>query len=70
MPWTSCPKCKGKEKILDPKQPAWEAIEIGPKYIGCPNRDCLNGKVYISKYTSNYQNQDTPPDQEMAAQKT
>jgi hypothetical protein len=70
MPWISCKICKGKGQISGPKQPAWEAIEFGPKYIECPNRDCLGGKIYISKYKSDCHSQYIPSDQEMAAQKT
>ncbi len=70
MPWVSCKICKGKGQISDPKQPGWEAKEFGQKYMECPNRDCLSGKIYISKYKSDFHNQYLPSDQEMAAQKT
>ena len=69
MPWTSCKICKGEGQISDPKQPAWEAIKFGPKYLECPNRDCLSGKIYVNKYNSENHNQYMPPDEEMAAQK-
>ena len=70
MPWTSCKICKGKGQISDPKQPAWEAIDFGPKYIECPNRDCLSGKIFLSRYKSDFNNQYMSSDKEMAAQKT
>jgi hypothetical protein len=69
MPWTSCKSCKGEGQISDPKQPTWEAIKIGPKYIKCPNRDCLNGKIYVNKYKSeSHKNQYMPSEDEIAAQ--
>ena len=60
-------KERAKYQIL--KQPAWEAIKFGPKYLECPNRDCLSGKIYVNKYKSEDHNQYMPPDEEMAAQK-
>jgi len=66
MPWTACKICKGRGKIPDPKQPVWEIIEFGQRYIECSNRDCLKGQIFIRNHESVRRDQYIPSSQEKA----
>ncbi len=50
MAWITCEKCNGEGEIEDLHRPAEEQQRYGTRYVPCPNPDCQEGRIFLSKF--------------------